>query len=141
MRTTQSRSRLMASVKHSSTSLEIEARSLFRSLGHRFSTTGRGLPGTPDIVNRSRRWAIFVHGCFWHAHHGCSLWRLPSTNTDFWRVKFEQNRARDVKKTRQLRSLRYKVLILWQCELANRQLATAKIRRFMRRAATGPKSP
>src|SRR5262245_29308629 len=25
------------------------------------------LPGTPDFANKSRRWALFVHGCFWHS--------------------------------------------------------------------------
>ena len=27
----------------------------------------------PDIVLRSRRVAIFVHGCFWHQHRNCKL--------------------------------------------------------------------
>src|SRR6476619_2367838 len=31
------------------------------------------LPGSPDIVVRKYRKAIFVHGCFWHQHEGCTL--------------------------------------------------------------------
>ena len=31
----------------------------------------------PDLVFRSRRKVIFVHGCFWHRHAACTLARTP----------------------------------------------------------------
>ncbi|MDO8458117.1 MAG: hypothetical protein Q7T07_14545, partial [Burkholderiaceae bacterium] len=55
---------------------------------HRFRATV-----APDFVFRQRRVALFVDGCFWHScpKHGS----LPSSNVDFWQLKFSRNRARD----------------------------------------------
>ncbi|MFI5396215.1 MAG: hypothetical protein ACHQ9S_11850 [Candidatus Binatia bacterium] len=63
--TTPERSRLMSSVKHEDTSAELRARRVVHACGLRFRVGAKDLPGTPDIVNRRAKWAIFVHGCFW----------------------------------------------------------------------------
>ena len=42
-------------------------RKVLFSMGYRYRLHVKDLPGTPDIVFRSRQKAIFVHGCFWHA--------------------------------------------------------------------------
>lgn len=47
--------------------------------------------------------AIFIHGCFWHAH-GCALSKLPATRQDFWKRKLEGNAARDRKAIAALQS-------------------------------------
>jgi DNA mismatch endonuclease (patch repair protein) len=41
------------------------------------------------------RWqvAVFFHGCFWHGHLGCPLFRLPGTRKEFWLVKIGTNRV------------------------------------------------
>lgn len=90
-------------------------RELFRA-GVRFRVCCSSLPGTPDIANASGRWAVFVHGCFWHGHRNCGLWTIPKTNRRFWREKFEANRRRDARKVRQLRALGYRVYVIWQCQ-------------------------
>ena len=53
------------------------------------------MPGRPDLVLPRYRTAIFAHGCFWHGHVACPLFRLPKTRTGFWADKIESNRARD----------------------------------------------
>src|SRR5713226_352242 len=58
--TTPERSQLMAGVRQTGTANELLVQSLLRSLGHRFTVKARDLPGTPDIVNRSRRW-LFLY--------------------------------------------------------------------------------
>ena len=128
--TTPERSRLMSKVRQTGTSPELTVQALLRSMGYRFSAKAKDLPGTPDIVNRARRWAIFVHGCYWHAHD-CHLWKVPKANSAFWEKKFEDNQARDKAKLASLKRKGYKVLTLWQCELRNEKKTKAKVLRFL----------
>jgi DNA mismatch endonuclease (patch repair protein) len=107
----------MKRVKQADTPPERVVRRALSALGVRYRLNAKGLPGTPDIVNRARRWAIFVHGCYWHAHEGCPRWRLPKRNREFWAEKFEANRKRDRQKIDELENLGFTVLVVWQCEL------------------------
>jgi DNA (cytosine-5)-methyltransferase 1 len=127
--TTPERSRLMARVRQTGTSAEIAVQTLLRSIGYRFSVKAKDLPGSPDIVNRSAKWAIFVHGCFWHAHD-CHLWKLPQANRQFWKEKFLANRQRDKAKRAEVRRQGYSVLTLWQCQLKNEARTKSKLRTF-----------
>jgi DNA (cytosine-5)-methyltransferase 1 len=120
----------MAGVRQTGTANELSVQKLLRSLGHRFSVKANDLPGTPDIVNRRRQWAIFVHGCFWHAHD-CHLWKLPKGNRRFWKAKFAANKKRDKEKLRELRRMGYSVLTLWQCELKNETKTRRKLQTFL----------
>jgi DNA mismatch endonuclease Vsr len=47
---------------------EIRVRRHLHASGLRFRLHQKNLPGTPDIVLKSRRTAIFANGCFWHQH-------------------------------------------------------------------------
>lgn len=128
--TTPERSRLMAKVRQTDTSTEQAVQTMVRSMGYRFSVKAKDLPGTPDIVNRSSRWAIFVHGCFWHAHD-CHLWKLPRANREFWKVKFAANQKRDKTKRGELKRQGYSVLTLWQCELKDHSRIRTKLLKFL----------
>jgi DNA mismatch endonuclease (patch repair protein) len=90
------------------------------------------LPGRPDIANKTSRWAIFVHGCFWHGHEGCVLFTRPKTNRKFWDEKVRANRARDRRKERALADLGFRVLTVWQCELRERARLTRRLAAFFR---------
>jgi len=74
--------------------------------------------GRPDFVFLKGRVAVFVDGCFWHAcpRHGTS----PRGNREFWRRKLFRNRTRDLLVTRTLRRQGWRVLRLWEHELAPR---------------------
>ena len=120
----------MASVRQSGTSQELIVHAILHSLGYDFDTRAVDLPGTPDIVNRFNKWAIYVHGCFWHAHN-CPLWKIPKTNPQFWREKFTANKLRDKTKLTQLKKRGYSVLTLWQCQLKNQSTARRRVMRFM----------
>jgi DNA (cytosine-5)-methyltransferase 1 len=109
---------------------------MLASLGYRFSVKASDLPGTPDIINRANRWAIFVHGCFWHAH-SCHLSKVPKANKKFWKKKFDDNQRRDKAKRRQLQRLGYSVLTLWQCQLKDESKAKIKLVNFLTKAAAG----
>lgn len=104
-------------------------RKLLHRLGRRFRIHNRDLPGSPDIANRSRKWAVFVHGCFWHRHSGCKRTTTPTRNKEFWLRKFEANVARDVKVQASLRASGYRVVVVWECETEdpNRSRALRKV--------------
>ena len=129
--TTPERSRLMSRVRHSGTEAELSVRGLLRRLGVEHETRADDLPGRPDIVNRDRKWAIFVNGCFWHAHDNCRHSSIPKRNRSFWKNKFRQNRLRDRKRTNDLKRLGFSVLVVWECELEQKDKVGAKLLRFV----------
>lgn len=110
------RSQIMARIRSTNTLPEVRTRSAVHALGARFRVHVDDLPGKPDLANKARRWAIFVHGCFWHSHDGCQLASKPRSNTGYWSDKLARNRERDAVHQRDLRDLGYTVLIVWECE-------------------------
>jgi DNA mismatch endonuclease (patch repair protein) len=109
------RSALMASVKGRGNAPERIVRSYLHQDGMRFAHNPSRLPGRPDIVLPGRQSVVFVHGCFWHGHPGCSRAALPKTNTEWWRAKVARNRARDRKAAVTLRNQGWHVFIVWTC--------------------------
>jgi DNA mismatch endonuclease (patch repair protein) len=107
----------MGRIRQSGTAPEMTIRRAVATLGLRYTVRNRDLPGSPDLANRSRRWAIFVHGCYWHRHAGCHKATTPRTNTEFWLNKFSRNVARDAAARSELKRQGYRVLTFWQCEL------------------------
>ena len=70
----------------------------------------------PDFVFPQLKLAVFVDGCFWH---GCPKHcNQPANNRAFWRRKLAANRARDRLVTRTLRRRGWRVLRIWEHELA-----------------------
>jgi DNA mismatch endonuclease (patch repair protein) len=90
-------------------------------MGYRFRVCVKNLPGKPDIVFRSRRVVIFVHGCFWH-RHSCKFAYNPKTRQDFWQQKFRRNVERDGDCTQRLEAGGWKVVVVWECEIETSDL-------------------
>jgi DNA mismatch endonuclease (patch repair protein) len=112
-----SRGEMMGRIRSTNTRPEMLARAAVHSSGRRFRIHVRTLPGKPDLSNRTRKWAIFVHGCFWHSHARCTLASKPRTNQSYWIPKLRSNKARDRAKMRALRAAGYRVLVLWECDV------------------------
>jgi DNA mismatch endonuclease (patch repair protein) len=135
----------MRSVRQRDTAVELAVRSYLHQQGTRFRVCAAGLPGRPDVANRARGWALFVHGCFWHGHENCRLARQPRTNASFWEDKLRGNRERDARKEAELRRLGFAVYVVWQCwtqdprTLARALAPIARTRARKSRAARGPK--
>jgi DNA mismatch endonuclease (patch repair protein) len=110
------RSALMARVRGMNTKPEIAVRKRAHQLGLRYRLHRKDLPGSPDLVFPARRKVIFVHGCFWHRHEGCTKSSTPKTNIEFWSTKFAQNIARDQRVCERLKELHFDVLIIWECQ-------------------------
>jgi DNA mismatch endonuclease Vsr len=107
----------MARVRQKGTAAELIVASSLRSLGASYRLNVRELAGSPDFANRTKKWAVFVHGCFWHRHAGCKRTTMPKSNKEFWRKKFKDNRRRDARAVRELRRQGYRVAIIWECEV------------------------
>lgn len=69
--------------------------------------------GKPDFAWPKRKVAVFVDGCFWHGCTKCKS--LPTSNAEFWKKKIENNRRRDRRVTRVLRSQGWKVVRIREC--------------------------
>ena len=110
------RSEMMGRVRSKDTKPEVKTRSAVHALGRRFRIHVADLPGKRDLANKARRWAIFVHGCFWHSHENCRLASKPRSNTDYWSVKLARNRERDAIHQQALHDLGYGVLVVWECD-------------------------
>lgn len=113
----------MSRVKGKNTKPELLVRKFLYSHGIRYRIH-TSLPGRPDIVNKKRRTAVFVNGCFWHGHTGCKYAALPKSNTDFWQTKIGGNVERDRKNHLILEEQGWKVLTVWECELGKDRDAT-----------------
>lgn len=125
------RSLIMAAIRSTDTKPEIYVRSLIHRMGFRFRKNRKDLPGTPDIVLPKHRKIIFIHGCFWHDHKGCRRSSRPATNKSFWVKKLETNVARDKRILRKLRSLGWRVLVIWECQLKNEKKLKAMLEKFL----------
>lgn len=108
----------MSGIRGRDTKPEIIVRKYLHARGLRYRIAPKNLPGKPDIVLPKYRTVVFVHGCFWHRHHGCRYAATPASNRDFWQAKFKQNLARDTLVRTQLEKHGWKVLIVWECEVS-----------------------
>ena len=85
--------------------------------------------GKPDFVFPQLKLAVFVDGCFWH---GCPIHATqPKSNAEFWQAKIARNIARDRLVTRTLRAKGWRVMRIWEHELArkNEKRLLARFRR------------
>ena len=110
------RSEIMGRIRGVNTRPEILVRSFLHTRGFRFRLHAKALPGKPDIVLPRYKTVIFVHGCFWHGHTDCKRSALPSTRRGFWSRKIDGNKMRDREQIRALRSLGWRVVVIWECE-------------------------
>jgi len=112
----------MSRVRPKNSKIEKLIFSYLRKRGIHFQRHYKNAPGTPDIARPSEKKAVFVHSDFWHG------WRYPTwahkLSNEFWRTKINQNRIRDRRKIRQLRSLGWKVSVIWEHSLKRKREAT-----------------
>lgn len=116
------RSENMARIRGKDTQPEMKVRRALWAAGLRYRLHDKRLPGHPDLVFPGRRTVVFVHGCFWHCHEGCSNFRVPKTRTDWWAAKLASNAARDADVRTRLEAAGWHVMVIWECEVSNTRL-------------------
>lgn len=120
------RSEMMAGIRSKNTRPELVVRKTLHALGYRYRLHRKDLPGNPDIVLPKWKTVIFVHGCFWHGHADCPLFRSPKSRTEFWEEKITGNRMRDAKTRESLISLGWRVVEVWECSTKGRTALSNK---------------
>lgn len=120
----------MSLIRSKDTRPELIVRKAVWAAGFRYRLHGSRLPGRPDLVFPGLSTVIFVHGCYWHAHH-CQKGRVPGSNRSFWRDKFLKNKARDARNVRKLREAGWSVLTVWECSLSAARTREATLRRLV----------
>lgn len=107
----------MRAVKSRDTGPEVRVAQRLDELGIAHRRDAADLPGRPDFVVDGAGIAIFVHGCWWHAHDCHRGARTPKSNRDYWVAKIQRNRRRDRRVTRELRAAGWSVWVVWECRL------------------------
>ena len=125
------RSANMRAIRSKGMKPELTVRRLVHKLGYRYRLHRTDLPGTPDLVFVSRRKVIFVHGCFWHAHH-CKVGHVPKSNVDYWAPKLQRNRKRDTKTLKALTAMGWRSLVIWECEIKDENAVVKRVKAFLR---------
>ena len=110
------RSANMKANRRTNTKPELALRSALYARGYRYRKDFRlDLPARkvrPDIAFTSRKVAVFVDGCFWHAcpEHGSK----PRNNEWYWSPKLLKNRERDRATDEALTKAGWTVVRLWE---------------------------
>lgn len=126
----ETRSRIMRAVKGKDTAPERLLRSALWRLGLRFRKHDPRLPGRPDAALPKARVAVFVDGDFWHGRLWLATGKLPGTNREFWRKKFEGNVLRDLGADEALLGMGWLPLRIWESDVRRRPLACARLVRM-----------
>lgn len=121
----------MSRIRSQNTSPEMAVRRAAHGLGYRYVLHDARLPGKPDLVFPRLRAIIDVRGCFWHQHRNCIDSHIPKTATDYWEPKLLRNKQRDALNLRKLKAMGWRVLVIWECEAADRGRLTRKIAKFL----------
>ena len=117
----EKRSEIMSCVKGKNTKPEELVRKYLFSQGFRYRKNDSRYPGKPDIVLPKYQTVIFVNGCFWHQHQNCRAATIPASNRDYWEKKLKRNVERDRAVREQLENDGWRVIVLWECEISNKQ--------------------
>ena len=130
----EKRSQIMSAVRSSGNkATEVVFAKLMRQHGITGWRRRVRLVGNPDFVFKMQRVAIFVDGCFWH---GCPTHcRMPKGNRAYWLPKIGGNKRRDHVLNRALRRAGWRVLRVWEHELA-RKNQSRLVRRIERTLAS-----
>lgn len=128
--TPEQRHRCMARIRSRNTKPELKVRRWLWQHGYRYRLNVKSVPGSPDIVMRRYRTAIFVNGCFWHGHNvalpqvnseqllvNSECCKIPKTRREFWVAKIRRNQERDTEEQKRLAEMGWHYITIWECEL------------------------
>ena len=112
--TKEQRSYCMSRIRSKNTKAELFMQERLRGLNLIFETNSRDLLGSPDIVFRNRKIAVFIDGEFWH---GKDFGLRKQTYSEYWFNKISRNIERDKKVKKELKKMGWKVIRIWEKDL------------------------
>lgn len=73
------------------------------------------IDGSPDIILKNKKIAVFLHGCFWHKCPKCYV--KPKSNKKYWLPKIKKTVKRDKSNEKVLKNNGWKVIKIWEHEV------------------------
>jgi DNA mismatch endonuclease (patch repair protein) len=134
--TPERRSANMSRIRSKDSKPELAVRRLLHRMGYRYRLHVSSLPGHPDIVFPKLRKVLFVHGCFWHCHKNYTDAHIPKSAISYWEPKLARNVARDYEHEQRLLANGWRVLVLWECEVADVDRQIDRLRAFLDSASS-----
>jgi len=129
----EKRTKIMKSIKSKDTKHEVILRKTLFKNGLRYRINYKNLSGKPDIVFVSKKLAIFVHGCFWHQHEdNCEITNKPASNKRFWSDKFKKNMERDKRNIKEIETMGWRTLTLWECQILDKNRNPRDLSRILK---------
>jgi DNA mismatch endonuclease (patch repair protein) len=115
----EQRSKIMRAIKSKNTSSEVAlAKSLWHK-GYRYRKNDKRFFGTPDLVFKKYKIAIFIDSEFFHGYNWEEKKLKLKDNREYWISKIERNMLRDKKVNEYLLSKGWKVIRFWSLEIKN----------------------
>lgn len=111
--TSKKRSDQMSKIRSRNSKPELILRKALWAKNIRFRLHDKSLPGTPDIVIKKYKLAIFVDGEFWHGFDWKKNKERIKSNRLFWIPKIERNMQKDIRVNKALRDMNYVVFRFW----------------------------
>lgn len=100
--TTEERSAIMKKIPSKNTKPELIFRKELWRRGYRYRINDKKLPGSPDIVFKKMKTAIFIDGEFWHGFNWQEKKKKIKANRGYWIPKIERNIERDERNNKEL---------------------------------------
>lgn len=113
----EKRSKIMRAIKSKNTSVEVLLAKKLWHRGYRYRKNDKTIFGTPDLVFKKYKIAIFVDGEFFHGYNWETKKQKLQDNRDYWISKIERNMTRDEKVNEYLTSTGWKVLRFWGMDI------------------------
>lgn len=127
MKKKELRSKIMRAIKSKNTSVEILLAKKLWHKGYRYRKNDRTIFGTPDIVFRKYRIAIFIDSEFFHGYNWEAKKLKLKDNREYWISKIERNIARDKKVNEYLSSKGWVVLRFWSFDIKKKLNESVKV--------------
>lgn len=112
--TPEQRSYCMSRIRSKWTKQEVRVHNWLKGNKIRHKTHPK-IDGSPDIILKYSKVAIFIHGCFWHKCPRCYV--EPKSRKEFWLPKIEKNVRKDIENKKILEKNGWKVMVLWEHEV------------------------
>lgn len=111
----ENRHKNMSHIRSKDTKPEKQIRSALFKAGFRYRICDKRYPGKPDLIFPRYYAVIFINGCFWHAHEGCKYFKVPDSNSAFWKAKFKRNKERDAEVIQKYKDECWRICVVWEC--------------------------
>jgi DNA mismatch endonuclease, patch repair protein len=107
------RTKIMKAVKSKGSKIEVRLMKELWRRGVRYRKNVKGIVGTPDIVFRTKKVAVFCDSEFWHGKDWENRKNDFKTNKEFWFKKIERNIEKDKEVNVALKEQGWVVLRFW----------------------------